>query len=567
MTIPVDEKKLTDFVNQIELEYLSGFKPQARASDLIYHSLNVNSTFSFSIHCVSDSGYTVGRLSADSYSSADCRGKIDHFIRGVRAGTNAKVIYSLQGDVKNRPLYLYHNPQTYDSVRHSYCESCNTCGGSGKNTCYQCSNGYISCHHCSSGYIHCYSCSGVGSRWENNRQVTCGQCSGGRLRCHICSGSGRTTCGWCYGQGEVNCSPCSATGYFTYWMSAEAGSKAEQACRWNLSESPEWINAYLKQSLVAQTHLPINRAVPWNFAKATYQLQTIPFKVNVDGLLNTVEANINIGDVFKKGLFLVPDTIEIWSLNNALDQAIGNISDYLNNNLNYDALKKYLQTKISHYALESINKPSSLPSPIAAPQLMSGEGFNQVKSTIIQVAKKYDNVRSLISPKRWLTESLVCSGVLVALLFFVNFFVPQANGTNIGLAAFFKSVPHLLGVLDYELSSGVKAEHLPVLFGLMGGGLLLMVVLGSGRAWSRFRLSYWFVIATLVVTGLIWQLDIALQQPVVANWWAFNLIFDAVLCGVLAGLFRARRYVYKNIGREINKLESDAFARILNYKE
>lgn len=567
MTTLIDSKHLTDLVNSLELEYLNGFKPQATVSEPNRYSIKMRSSFAFSIHCVTDSGYYAGQSTVDSYSAADCQRKIEHFVRGIQAGVNPDVIRALQRDIKNRPLYLYHNPQTYASVRHNYCETCDSCSGAGSIRCHHCNNGYQTCYQCQSGYTSCYSCSGSGYRWENNRQVRCTSCSGGQIRCHSCSGSGRTTCGYCSGRGQLNCSPCDATGYFTYWMSAEARSQANQSCEWHKNEAPDWVNDYIRATLTTATHIPINRAVAWRFAEATYHLQELPYTVHAEGTLVALDAEVTIDDHSAKGLFLVPDTIEVWSLNHVLDHAANNINHYVRHQVSSDVLKQYLHTRLAQYALESVNKSSALPSPVSAPRLISDAGFQQIKTTIIDTAKKYDKARNLISVRRWIKESVLCTCFMLALVFAANFAFPQTNSTHIGLATFFNGLPQTLGHLHQILLDGLRITHLPILAGLMGAALLLMTVLGSGRAWSRFRLSYWFVITTLIALGLLSQLVAAFAQPVAANWWALHLIPDVALCGVLAGLFRARRYVFKNIGREINKIESDAFARMLNYKE
>ena len=567
MTIAIDGKRLTSLVNNIELEYLNGFKPQASVAEPTQYVLKMSSTFSFSISCVTDSGYYAGRSTGDSYSAVDCQRKIDSFVKFIAADMNPDVTRALQHDVKSQPLYLYHNPKTYDSVKHSYCEACNSCSGAGQNTCHSCSGGYQTCSQCSSGYRYCFSCSGSGYRWENNRQISCGSCSGGQIRCHSCSGTGRTTCGYCSGRGQVDCNPCAATGYFTYWMSAEARSKGQQSCRWDQTQAPQWVNDYIHQTLSNHTHVPINRAVPWRFAEGSYQLEHTPFTVQVDGTLNAIEANVTVGNVSEKGLFLTPDTIEVWSLNHILDRSTHNISDYIHNNLDSDTLKKYLHTRMAQYALESINKPSTLPVAVTAPQLMSAASLTQVKDTIIKSAKQYDKVRNLISVGRWLGESVLCSAVLLGLIFGLNFLLPQANSTGLGLASFFNSVPTILEVLHSMLRGGLNLQVLWAICMLMPIAVFLMTLLGSGRAWSRLRLSYWFVISAVLALGLYGQVQTAVAQPVAANWWAFGLIPDVVLCGVLAGLFRARRFVFKNIGREVDKMESAAFARMLNYKE
>lgn len=567
MTHSIDGKHLTGLVNKLELDYLDGFKPQATVSEPTRYSLSMRSSFTFSIRCVTDSGYYAGRSTTDSYSATDCRAKIQSFVRTIEAGVNTDVSQALRHDVKSRPLYLYHNPRTYDSTRHTYCEACGSCGGAGTTTCHRCTGGYQSCSQCYSGYSSCNSCSGSGYRWENNRQVSCGSCSGGQIRCYNCSGSGRTTCGYCSGRGQTDCSPCSATGYFTHWMSAEARSHTKQSCQWHESEAVGWLNDYINQTLSTQTHLSINRAVPWNFADGSYQLEHMPYTVQVTGTLSAMDADITINDSTRKGLFLVPDTVEVWSLDHALDDSLANINNYVINNLNADTLKKYLHTKLALFALESINKPSALPVPVAAPQLMSDAGFSNIKATIINSAKRYDKVRGLISVERWIKESILCTGIILALVFAVNFVLPQANSEVLGLASFFASLSTTLGLLHQLLMSGPSATLLLVLPGLIAVAVLLMTVVGSGRAWSRFRLSYWFVISTFVAFGLSGQLSVAFASPVAAHWWVFNLIPDVVLCGVLAGLFRARRYVYKNIGREVIMIESDAFARMLDYKE
>lgn len=567
MTASIDGKHLTGFVNKLELEYLDGFKPQATVSEPTRYALNMSSSFAFSIHCVTDSGYYAGQSATDSYSAADCRAKIQSFVRTIEAGINIDVSRALQRDVKSRPLYLYHNPQTYDSTRHNYCEACGSCGGAGTTTCHRCSNGYQSCSQCYSGYSRCNSCSGSGYRWENNRQVSCGSCSGGQIRCYNCSGSGRTTCNYCSGRGQTDCSPCHATGYFTHWMSAEARSRAEQSCQWHEHEAAGWINDYIYQSLSAQTHISINRAVPWNFAEGSYQLEHLPYGVQVTGTLAAMDADITIDGSSHKGLFLTPDTVEVWSLNHALDDSVANINNYVINNLNAETLKKYLHTKLASYALESVNKPSALPAPVTAPQLLSDAGFSNIKSTIINSAKRYDKVRGLISFGRWAKESIVCTGILLALLFGVNFLLPQGNNAGMGLATFFASLPAILEVFQQGLLNGLNLESLITVPVLVGLALLLMTLLGSGRAWSRFRLSYWFVLSAAIAVGLFIQFEAAFSQPLAANWWAAALIPDAVLCGILAGLMRARRYVFKNIGREVHKIECDTFARMLNYKE
>jgi len=577
MTTPIDGKTLTAVVNQLELECLDGFKPQATVAEPTRHALPMRSSFAFSIYCVTDSGYYTGQSTTDSHTAADCQGKINRFVRNIEAGLDRDVTGALQRDVHNRTLYLCYNPQTYASVRHSYCEACNSCSGDGSTRCHHCSNGYQTCSQCRSGYTSCYSCSGSGYRWENNRQVSCSSCSGGQIRCYSCSGSGRTTCSYCSGRGQLDCTPCNATGYFTHWMSAAARSRAEQSCQWHENQAPAWVNDYIRKALSGSAHISLNRAVPWRFAEATYQLQDTPFTVQAEGTLVALDANVSVDDRSEKGLFLAPDSVEVWSLHHVLDQAADNISQYVLRNPTAEVLKKYLHTRIAQYALESVNKPSALPAPIAAPQLLSNEGFQQIKTTIINSAKKYDKVRNLISVKRWLMESVLCTAVLLALVAAVNFVFPQANSAGLGLATFFTGLPHTLGSLNQSLLDGSGMDlpwlaglimmRLPLLAGLMAIAVLLMTLLGSGRAWSRLRLSYWFVISTLLAMGLVSQLQMAFEQPVAARWWTLQLLPDVALCGVLAGLLRARRSVFKNIGREVNSIGSAAFARMLNYKE
>lgn len=567
MTASVDGKYLTRFVNNLELEYLDGFKPQANVSEPTHHALNMRSSFAFSIRCITDSGSYPGQSATDSYSATECRGKIERFISAVNSGARAGVSLALQHDVESRPLHLYHSPRTYDSVKHSYCEACNTCSGAGSTHCYSCTGGYTSCNQCSHGYSSCNSCSGSGYRWENNRQVSCSSCSGGQVRCYGCSGSGRITCSYCRGQGRIDCSPCAATGYFTHWMSAEARSQGRQSCQWNASEAPEWVNDYLQTALSGEAHISINRAVPWRFAEGDYQLQSMPFTVEVTGTLKAMEADVRVGDNSRKGLFFMPDEVEVWSLGQTLDYSAHNISRYVIDNFHVDNLKKYLHTKMAHFALESVNKPSALPVPVAAPQLMSDSGFSHIKSTILNSAKKYDRVRGLISPRRWVLESILCSGVFLILLFAANFYLPDVDSAHLGLAPFFDSIPTSLGILHQAILKPIDGLYLILVLLLVGLATLLMALFGSGRAWSRLRLAYWVMVSALIATGLLLQLVAAIDAPVAPGWWAIKLIPDAVLCGVLAGLFRARRHVFRNVGKEVDKLECDTFARMLNYKE
>ncbi|WP_141229408.1 hypothetical protein [Cellvibrio mixtus] len=567
MTALVDGQQLTAAVNSIEREYLDGFKPQATVVEPVNYAVDMESTFTFSIHCTTDNGYSAGQSATDSYSLSDCSRKINHFITEATSGLNPKINEALKHDVKTQPLYTYNNPRNYASVLHNYCEACNNCSGRGCNTCRSCTNGYNSCYHCSSGYSSCYSCSGSGYRWENNRQISCNQCSGGRVRCHYCSGSGRTTCSNCNGRGEINCNPCSATGYLTYWMSATASSSTKQTCKWNPGQAPDWLDDYLTVALAGKAHIPVNRAVPWRFAEAHYQVEHLPFTVNVNGVLKAADANIAIGDYTAKGLFLVPDKIEVWSLNNVLDKSAYNISDFVENNFTNELLKKYLNTRLSKYALESVNKQSLLPRPIASATLLSDSGFNKVKATIIESAKKYDKARRFISPKRWLVESLLCSVVIMAVLSGLNFMLPAGNSSGLGIAHFVKDIPTILGHWHLNLMRGEGLRGAVLIPILMLPTLAFMTLLGSGRAWSRLRLTYWFVASVLLIAGIIAQTNILFKGTTPANWWSFSLIPDVILCGALAGLLRARRYVYKNIGKEVKKLESDAFARMLNYKE
>lgn len=567
MTASVDGKYLTRFVNNLELEYLDGFKPQANVSEPTHHALDMRSSFAFSIRCITDSGSYPGQSATDSYSATECRAKIERFISAVDSGDRANVSLALQRDVESRPLHLYHSPKTYDSVKHSYCEACNTCSGAGTTACYSCTAGYNTCYQCSHGYTNCTSCSGAGYRWENNRQVSCSSCSGGQVRCYGCSGSGRTTCDYCSGRGQINCSPCAATGYFTHWESAEARSQGRQTCQWDSNEAPEWINDYINTALSGKAHIPINRAVPWRFAEGDYQLQSLPYTVEVAGTLKAMEADVSVGDTSRKALFFMPDEVEVWSLGQTLDYSANNINRYVIDNFHTDNLKKYLHTKMARFALESVNKPSALPVPVAAPHLMSDSGFSHIKATILDSAKKYDRVRGLISPRRWVQESILCSSVFLILLFAANFYLPGIDSAHLGLAPFFDSVPTILSILHHEGMRQIEGMDLMVVLLLVGLATLLMTLFGSGRAWSRLRLGYWAVLSLLVATGLLLQLSAMVDAPVAPNWWAIQLIPDVVLCGILAGLFRARRHVFKNVGKEIDKLECDTFARMLNYKE
>lgn len=350
-------------------------------------------------------------------------------------------------------------------------------------------------------------------------------------------------------------------------MSAEARSQGRQTCGWNSDEAPGWINDYIKTTLSGEAHIPINRAVPWRFAEGNYQLQSMPYTVEVAGTLKAMEADVTVGDTSQKALFFMPDEVEVWSLGHTLDYSANNISHYVLKNFHADNLKKYLHTKMARFALESVNKPSALPVPVAAPRLMSDSGFSQIKSTILNSAKKYDRVRGLISTWRWALESVLCTSVFLILLFAANFFLPNVNSAHLGLVPFFDSVPAILSLLHHQGLKAVGGLELVLVLLLVGLSTLLMTLFGSGRAWSRLRLGYWAVLSALIATGLLIQLAAVLDAPVAPNWWAIDLIPDVVLCGVLAGLFRARRHVFRNVGKDIDKLECDTFARMLNYKE
>lgn len=100
-------------------------------------------------------------------------------------------------------------------------ETCNRCGGSGRNRngkhCNAC-NGtgqYVQeCRNCDgSGLVECDNCDGEGG-WTCEKCNGSGQCSrcygSGHVKCRACRGSG--TCGKCVGKGKIWCPDCQGKG-------------------------------------------------------------------------------------------------------------------------------------------------------------------------------------------------------------------------------------------------------------------------------------------------------------------------------------------------------------------
>lgn len=73
-------------------------------------------------------------------------------------------------------------------------DKCETCNGSGKESCYYCENGEMDCQDCTDGELGCESCDGGG-------QI-------GNKKCKDCGGTGNVDCENCNGKGVVQCNRC-----------------------------------------------------------------------------------------------------------------------------------------------------------------------------------------------------------------------------------------------------------------------------------------------------------------------------------------------------------------------
>jgi len=169
-------------------------------------------TLTYSFHVVEDTDTVAGgqRISGNHYTSSgyektkanyykyasQCNNEKSEFIKNARSNLVSLFIENKDKNVWVAPTF-------------SYSYNCSRCSGRGQVTCFSCGG---------SGKKICYGCGGSGSVSEiksvsdihgNYEYVKINR------SCDSCGGSGRQTCQACHGSGKETCSSCSGHGYFT----------------------------------------------------------------------------------------------------------------------------------------------------------------------------------------------------------------------------------------------------------------------------------------------------------------------------------------------------------------
>lgn len=104
-----------------------------------------------------------------------------------------------------------YNLETTNGQLDNSDDYCDTCGGGGEYSCYECdSDGSFRCDTCSGGgQLDCNECEGVGSNVVDDVEVSCVSCNGqGSNDCGDCEGEGSYDCGDCGGSGYITCYDC-----------------------------------------------------------------------------------------------------------------------------------------------------------------------------------------------------------------------------------------------------------------------------------------------------------------------------------------------------------------------
>lgn len=557
---------------ELEQRFLGGFEPTSRTLDYQRFEVPMRTRFSVNVRCEISSSYVSGNRGADSFDESDCDRKINEYKNECVNGQNFLVNNTLAKILRQDPLGASTRSIELDRVTHSYSCTCSRCRGAGQVSC-SCNNGYVSCSSCGGmGSRSCGLCNG-GYRWDGNRQVVCGSCSYGKVNCYVCSSSGRCRCGACAGSGKLDCVNCDATGYFTYTYTAVAYSQGSQSCAWNKDTAPAWMNKFIADSLQGVCHLDFNRAVPWVLPSAQFSFDTgLPYSAQLEGTLVGIQANIENGSHKTTASFLYPETLLPLHMGHFLDNSVAVALAQTQARATTEQLAVLCKTPLALSALERLTADSKPMGEVTHASMLSDGAFAKIKSALIDHAKRYESARKSVSVTRVLVNTAISFILLMAIAVGVNIFWPApVNTAQLGIAGFLQTAPLIFTVTHAQLMTGNLGAAIMVATLVFFPSLLLMGFFGSGKAWSHTRLPVWLVVGWLVFCALYVQIMIVLQtaqaESGVQYWWCLALVPDLILLATLMGILRARRYVYKNIGKEIKNIGCVPFERMLKYKE
>lgn len=558
-------------LHEIEQTFLGGFAPRSRTLDFQRSELPMRTRFSVNIRCEVKTSYVSGQRACDSLSERDCNHKINQYQNRCINGENIHANNALAKALQQDPLRTATRALELDSVKHSYSCECDRCSGRGQVSC-SCSNGYVSCSSCGGmGSRTCGSCSG-GYRWDGNRQVPC-SCNYGKVNCYACSASGRCRCSTCGGSGSINCSNCDATGYFTYTRTALAYSSGRQTCVWDKEAAPAWMHTFITTSLQGNCHIDLNRALAWDISSAQFSFDKgLPYDAQLDGRLVGVHANVENGSHETSAYFFYPETLLPFHMGHFLDNSVAAALTHTQASGTTEQLGVLCKTPLALAALEGLTVDSKPGGDVTHASMLSDSAFARIKTALISHAKRYEQARKSINITRLLVNSAISFILLMAVAVGLNVLWPApVNTAQLGIVGFLQTAPFILTTTHAQLMAGNLGFVFTIATLVFFPSLLLMGFLGSGKAWSYTRLPIWLAVGWLVFCALYMQIMSVLQTAPAASgvqyWWCLALLPDLLLLAALMGILRARRYVYKNIGKEIKKIGCVPFERMLKYKE